>query len=377
MTEQHGAWSLELHAPDGAWVRQLLPPHFGLRTFCGFARNGRELLVTGAVDPREQHVWRLDLAGGEPQRLTDGGGVHTVWSDRDTYLLTSARRDGGTLIQAIRGTFAVDLPTVAERPPVVPTTQLDHVIVEDRVHYVAITRPTGAEPGRRYPVLLKVYAGPHVQTVVDARDTYTVDQWYADAGFIVVRIDGRGTPSRGRTWERAVLGDLGTIPLADQTDALLALGAKHPELDLDRVGVFGWSFGGYMSAMAVLRRPDVYKAAVAGAPVTDWALYDTAYTERYMKTPAANTEGYARASALTYADGLSRPLLLLHGITDDNVHFAHALALIEALYLAGRRAEVVTLSATHMVPDPRLASARERAHVDFFRAHLGAPGEDR
>jgi dipeptidyl-peptidase-4 len=167
-----------------------------------------------------------------------------------------------------------------------------------------------------------------------------------------------------------ILGDLITIPLADQVDALHALATRHPELDLARVGVFGWSFGGYFSAMAVLLRPDVFHAAVAGAPVTDWALYDTAYTERYMRTPETNAAGYARTSAVAHAAELTRPLLVIHGLTDDNVHFAHTLALIEGLYVAGKRAEVITLSATHMVPDPKLNLAREQVQVDFFREHL-------
>jgi dipeptidyl-peptidase 4 len=143
------------------------------------------------------------------------------------------------------------------------------------------------------------------------------------------------------------------------------------ELDLERVGIVGWSFGGYMAAMGVLLRPDIFKAAVAGAPVTDWALYDTAYTERYMKTPQANPDGYKATSALTHAAKLDRPLLVIHGITDDNVHFAHTLALVEALYVAGKRAEVITLSATHMVPDPKLNLAREQVQIAFFRQHLG------
>ena len=137
-----------------------------------------------------------------------------------------------------------------------------------------------------------------------------------------------------------------------------------------RVGVYGWSFGGYFAAMAVLLRPDVFKAAVAGAPVTDWALYDTAYTERYMKTPEQNPAGYKAGSALTHAAKLTRPLLVIHGITDDNVHFAHTLALVESLYIAAKRAEVITLSATHMVPDPKLNLAREQVQIDFFREHL-------
>src|SRR5262249_27202335 len=147
-----------------------------------------------------------------------------------------------------------------------------------------------------------------------------MDQWYADAGFIVVRSDNRGTPSRGRAWERAILKDLITVPLGDQVAALQAVAARHHELDMSRVGVFGWSFGGYFAALAVMLRPDVFHAAVAGAPVTDWKLYDTAYTERYMRLPEHNAAGYEQTSALTHAAKLTRPLLIIHGITDDNVH---------------------------------------------------------
>jgi dipeptidyl-peptidase-4 len=148
------------------------------------------------------------------------------------------------------------------------------------------------------------------------------------------------------------------------------MGKAHPEMDMSHVGVVGWSFGGYFSTMALLLRPDVFQAAVAGAPVTDWRLYDTCYTERYMREPRNNEAGYDSTSALTHAAKLSRPLLVIHGITDDNVHFAHTLALIEALYTAGKRAEVITLSSTHMLPDPKLSFAREATQIDFFRQHL-------
>jgi dipeptidyl-peptidase-4 len=262
------------------------------------------------------------------------------------------------------------LPSVAETPSLVPTTALETVDVGGRTHHVAITRPRSFDPKRRYPVILKVYAGPHLQFVDAARDGYVMDQWYADAGFIVVRSDGRGTPHRGRAWERAILKDLITVPLDDQVAALQAIGARHRELDLARVGVTGWSFGGYFATLAVLLRPDVFRAAVAGAPVTDWRLYDTAYTERYMRLPEHNEDGYTHTSALTHAAKLERPLLVIHGITDDNVHFAHTLALIEALYVAGKRAEVITLSSTHMVPDPKLNLAKEQVQIEFFRQHL-------
>jgi dipeptidyl-peptidase-4 len=216
-----------------------------------------------------------------------------------------------------------------------------------------------------------------VHTVVDSKDAYTLDQWYADAGFVVIRIDGRGTPHRGRAFVRAIAEDLISIPLADQIGALEALFARDPSLDRERVGIFGWSFGGYVAGMALLLRPDLFKAAVAGAPVTDWALYDTAYTERYLRTPAENPEGYAKGSMLALAPHLSRPLLLIHGVTDDNVHVAHSLALIEALHAAGKRAEVVLLSSTHMLKDPKLAFAREQNQVEFFRTHLAPANEAR
>ncbi|HEY0189880.1 MAG TPA: S9 family peptidase, partial [Kofleriaceae bacterium] len=373
MTEASGQWLLELRGPDGGLVRTLTRPELGLRRLVG--ADDRGAIVEASADPIRRDVWRVPLDGGHPERLSGGDGVASVARARyGSVVIDSLLAGGGRRVTATpangRGA-ARELPSAAERPRLVPTTVLETVALSGRTHHVAITRPRAFDPSHRYPVLLKVYAGPHVVTVEDARDTYVMDQWYADAGFIVVRADGRGTPNRGRAWERAILKDLITVPLEDQIAALEAVGARHAELDLARVGVFGWSFGGYFSAMAALLRPDIFKAAVAGAPVTDWSLYDTAYTERYMKTPAENPAGYRSTSALTHAAKLSVPLLIIHGITDDNVHFAHTLALVEALYVAGKRAEVITLSATHMVPDPKLNLAREQVQVDFFHQHLG------
>jgi dipeptidyl-peptidase 4 len=372
-TEVPGSWALDHYSAEGKLVRHVLLPDVGLRRVCGITPDGKELIFEAAADPREQHVWRLPLAGGEPVALTPvaEGGVHTATAKHGVIVIRSAQRTGGTRLTVLRadGTRA-ELPSVAERPALVPTTTFTSVAVDGHMQYVAITRPRSFDKTRKYPVLLSVYGGPHAKTVVDARDEYLMDQWYADAGFIVVRTDGRGTPDRGRDYERAILRDFVTVPMNDQIGALRKLARKNPELDLGRVGIFGWSFGGYMSAMAVLMHPEVFAAGVAGAPVTDWQLYDTAYTERYMKQPADNPEGYKRSSAMTYADRLEVPLLVIHGISDDNVHFAHTLALIEALYAAGKSAQVVTLSATHMVPDPKLVVAREKVQVSFFRQHL-------
>jgi len=372
-TEAHGDdWTIELRARDGRVIRQVTQPALGLRQLVGV--DGGDILVEASADPLRSAIWRVPLAGGAPRQISTDDGV--VGADFDHGVLVTAAflaAGGKRFAATVTATGTThELPSVAEKPSLVPTTVFETVQFDGRTHHVAITRPRGFDPSRTYPVLLKVYAGPHAQYVDAARDGYIMDQWYADAGFIVVRSDNRGTPYRGRAWERSILKDLITIPLADQVGALQAMGARHPEMDLSRVGVTGWSFGGYFSAMAVLLRPDVFHAAVAGAPVTDWRLYDTAYTERYMRMPEHNEAGYTQTSALTHASKLSRPLLIVHGITDDNVHFAHTLALIEELYVAHKRAEVITLSATHMVPDPKLSLAREQVQIDFFREHLGA-----
>jgi len=371
MTEAKGAWALELHGPDGALVRQLTTPEFGLRKLVGAGKDGA--IVEASTEAPKQAVWRVPFDGSAPQPLSPADGVVSALAEHGVVVLDVQAHEGGHRSYALAGGARHEIPSAAERPKLTPTTKIESVDVEGRKQFVAITRPQTFDPQRRYPVLLKVYGGPHAMTVVDSLDTYVMDQLYADAGFVVVRTDGRGTPDRGRAWERAILRDLISIPMADQIAGLKAAGARHPELDLSRVGIAGWSFGGYFSLMAALLHPEIFKAAIAGAPVTDWALYDTAYTERYMKTPRENLDGYKATSALTHAAKLGRPLLVIHGITDDNVHFAHTLALIESLYLAGKRAEVITLSATHMVPDPKLSVAREQVQIDFLREHLGPP----
>jgi dipeptidyl-peptidase-4 len=206
--------------------------------------------------------------------------------------------------------------------------------------------------------------------VTASRNRYVLAQWFADRGFVVVSVDGRGTPDRGRAWERALSRQVGPVPLEDQVEGLRALGAQFPELDLSRVGIFGWSYGGYVAAYAVMRRPDVFHAAVAGAPVVDWRDYDTHYTERYLGLPDRDRAAYDRNSLLTYAASLGRPLLLIHGTADDNVYFTHAARLSDALFRAGRPFEFLPLvGLTHMVPDPALVSRlNERMAAHFERA---------
>ena len=231
----------------------------------------------------------------------------------------------------------------------------------------------GCRPPGPLPILMAPYGGP-AQQVVKARRLFNEPQWLADQGFAVVVADGRGSPGRGPAWERAFYLDVATPALDDQVAALESVMARYPgELDPDRVGIRGWSFGGYLSALAVLRRPDVFRAAVAGAPVTDWRYYDTAATERYLGHPGEHPEAYQRTSLLPLAAGLRRPLLLIHGLADDNVHPRHTLLLSREL-LAGSREHAVLMlpGVTHMVWQPPVIAGMLRAQVDFFRRWLAA-----
>ncbi len=218
------------------------------------------------------------------------------------------------------------------------------------------------------------YGGPHAQRVLASARAFLEAQWLADQGFCVVVSDGRGTPGRGHAWERAVLHEFATVTLDDQVAALEAVAEAYPDdVDTTRVGITGWSYGGYLSALAVLKRPDVFHAAVAGAPVTEWRLYDTCYTERYLGDPRMQPEVYDRNSLLPLAPRLERPLMIIHGLADDNVVAAHTLQLSSALLAAGRPHTVLPLSGvTHMTPQEVVAENLKLLQVQFLKDHLGA-----
>ena len=234
-----------------------------------------------------------------------------------------------------------------------------------------------ADSATKLPVLLDPYGGPHAQRVQQARSLFYVSQWFADQGFAVLVTDGRGTPGRGPDFEREVRGDLAGPVLDDQIEALYAMAELNPRLDLDRVAIRGWSFGGYLAALAVLRRPDVFHAGIAGAPVTDWRLYDTHYTERYLGHPDSEPENYERSdvrfgSAQVDDSHGVPPLLLIHGLADDNVVAAHTLQLSRALLESGRPHTVLPLSGvTHMTPQEEVAENLMLLQLSFLRDALG------
>jgi dipeptidyl-peptidase-4 len=196
-------------------------------------------------------------------------------------------------------------------------------------------------------------------------------QWIANQGFAVLITDGRGTPHRSPAWEREILDDLSTAPVIDQADAVLALMALRPGLiDPARVAIRGWSFGGYLAGLAAMRRPDLFKAAIIGAPVTDFRLYDTFYTERFMG-PDPKSPNYERASMLNDAKNLSVPVMIIHGMVDDNVLVSNSLQLSSALLEAGKAHEFLPLAGvTHMTPQEVVAENLMLLELDFLRRAL-------
>ncbi len=373
ISEESGAPVIENRETSGAMLAELTKAELGLHHLVHIDEEGKQAFVLASDDATDSRLFRVPLAGGDATPVTPARAKETAafTTGAPVFVHSQILEDGSVrdTVRKLDGSEVGVIKSVAEQPPKLPKVELTRV-TEHQLN-AAIIRPTDFTSGVKYPVVVHTYAGPHNRIVDRLPRSYMLDQWIADNGFIVVAIDNRGTPGRGRKFERVIKHDLITVPLADQVAGLQALAAKYPEMDASRVGIYGWSFGGYASAHAVLQRPDVYKAAFAGAPVTDWADYDTHYTERYMGLPDDNAEGYAKTSALTYASKLSRPLLLAHGTADDNVYFAHALKLSNLLFRAGKHHDFLPLlNFTHMVPEPEVTTRLYERVVDFFQRNL-------
>ncbi|MHA6799895.1 S9 family peptidase [Bounagaea algeriensis] len=333
-----------------------------------------DVLVAGAEDdPAEVHLYRVTADG--PERLTREPGVHGGTRAGDITVIARNSIDAPrTTTTAYRGGAAIaTLTNHADAPRL--DLRVNLLRLGGRDLRSALLLPSGqARADGPLPVLVDPYGGPQAQRVLAQQQGYFTSQWFADQGFAVLVTDGRGTGGRGPAWDRAVAGDLAGPPLQDQVDALHAAAEQYPELDLARVAVRGWSFGGYLAALGVLQRPDVFHAAVIGAGVADWRLYDTHYTERYLGDPAENPDVYAANSLLRKAGQLTRPALVVHGTVDDNVAFAHALRLSRALTAAARPHAMLPLpGVTHMPTDESTLEQLLLMQVDFLHRSLG-PG---
>ncbi len=330
------------------------------------------VLVMATEEPIEMHLVHVGW-DGTLTHLTEGQGMHSGDSVGGTTVVTRSSLDtAGSRVTVTAAGRTIELTNNAVPPGFSPRVWMLHA--GRRELRTAVLLPADHEPGsHRLPVLMHPYAGPHALRCVASARAFLEPQWLADQGFCVIVADGRGTPSRGPGWERSIRDDFAGITLADQVDALAAVAQAYPDdVDTSRVAMTGWSYGGYLSALAVLARPDVFHAAVAGAPVTEMELYDTFYTERYLGHPGEQPGVYTANSLTRLAAGLQRPLMIIHGMVDDNVVVAHTLRLSSALLEAGRPHEVLPLTGiTHMASQETVAENLALLQVEFLRRALG------
>ena len=318
------------------------------------------------ADPTVLHVMQCNLTDLTVSWLTTDAGVHTAAVGGDTVVIRSATLSEVRTATRVNGKHQI--ANNAETCLLTPNVTM-HRIGANKIA-TAIVLPNNHDSSP-LPILFDPYGGPHAQRVLCASSAYFASQWFANQGFCVVIADGRGTPGRGTQWERDVHYDLATKILDDQIEVLRELPTLVPCADTTRVGIRGWSFGGYLAALAVLRAPDMFHCAVAGAPVTKWDLYDTHYTERYMGNPQTHAADYEATSLVAHAHLLERPLLLIHGLADDNVLAAHTLQFSTALLHHGKVHELLALSGvTHMTPQEVVAENLLLHQLEFLQRHL-------
>lgn len=362
---------IEIQPVDGAFRlcingKPVSPPEVQVN---GLIACSDRVIYSGCIDSTSQSVF--SLSGGS---LTTASGMHSAAVDGSLAVMASTALESTTTLHQLVNldrseTVLHTFTNNSEIPHIEPQVTL--TVTGEQELRSAIIWPENHTPGTKIPVICAPYGGPHFQRVIQSGLAFCSDQWLANFGFAVVVTDNRGTPSRGPAFEYAIHQDLATKVLDDQIETLAALGQSYPDLDLSRVGIHGWSFGGYLAALAVLERSDFFHAAVAGAPVTDWSLYDTAYTERYLGMPQDNPEAYEKTSLINKVRGLGSPLLIIHGLADDNVLVAHTLRLSSALLAAGKKHSVLPLSGvTHMTPQEIVAENLMLAELDFFQQHL-------
>ena len=378
-SERSGFRHLYLYDVDLASSRQLTSGKWVVTRVVEVDEAGRKVFFSGTREGAiERHLYRVGLDGGEVERLTSGAGVHgcTVAPDGETFIDTFSSREHAAVMTLRRTDGGGALATLFEEPEMTASEQglrppeLRLMAAADGTPmFAALYRPEGEGP---HPLVVSVYGGPHAQRVIDDW-ALTVDlraQYLAQAGFAVLAVDNRGSANRGLAFEAHLHRRMGTIEVDDQVAAIQQL-VGEGIADGERTGIYGWSYGGYMTCMSLMRAPEVFRVGVAGAPVVDWDGYDTGYTERYMSTPQDNPEGYRDGAVTTHVEGLSGKLLLVHGMVDENVHFRHTARLITALTAAQKPYDLQLYpEERHMPRDAAGLEYMERRLVAYFEEHL-------
>jgi dipeptidyl-peptidase 4 len=343
-SERSGYRHLYLYTMDGHLEHQLTRGAWEVTAVAGVDEAARRVYYLSTEEtPLEQHLYVVGLDGGERRRLSAPSMTHAVAMSPtcEYYLDTSSsliapprkvlRRGDGSEWTVFREADRKPL----EEHKILPTEIVPVRAEDGATLYGRLIRPADFRPDRKYPVVVVVYGGPAPAAVQNAWRGIGWEQVMAHRGFVIWQLDNRGSLGRGHAWESALYRRLGARELEDQKRGVAHL-VSMGFVDAARVGIYGWSYGGFMTLYALLNAPEVFKAGVAGAPVTDWRCYDSIYTERYLGLPADNPEGYRLSSPVNFAEKLAGRLLLVHNIEDDNVLFQHTLRMADALERAGK-----------------------------------------
>ena len=348
-SERGGFNQVYLFGRDGSLVNLVTSGEWDVLAVYGVDEEKGALYFTGAGDgPTKRPLYRVDLDGQNFVRMSTGSGSHSVLFNVDYSLYIDTYSTAGVPpTQTLHSADGQVVRTISDNRRLaervqslnLPAPEFITVPGADGTPLNAyIVRPADFNPGRQYPLLMYVYGGPGSQTVRDSWGgvRYLWHQLLASEGYLVASVDNRGTGARGREFKKQTYQRLGELEAADQIAAARSFG-EQPFIDANRIGIWGWSYGGYMSLMSMFLGEGVFKAAISGAPVTDWRLYDTIYTERYMRTPQENARGYDNGAPLNHVHKLAGNLLVVHGTSDDNVHFQNTVQLVNRLEEAGKQ----------------------------------------
>ena len=382
-SERDGYNQVYLFNRDGFLVAKVTPGEWDVSAVHGVDEIRRMLYFNGRGEgPLKDLLYRVGLDGGEVTRISPASGSHAVRfnSDYSLYLDTYSTA-GVPPTLTLHSSDGQIVRTISDNSELVRKVQALGLEVPEFVSIPVgndvvlngyIIRPPDFDVSKTYPLLMYVYGGPGSQTVQDSwgGTRYLWHQMLAQEGYLIASVDNRGTGGRGRDFKKMTYQNLGRYEAADQIAAARYMGA-FPFVDAERIGIWGWSYGGYMSLMTVLTGPSVFKAAISVAPVTDWRLYDTIYTERYMRTPAENPQGYEYGAPLSHVESLQGDLLVVHGTGDDNVHAQNTIQLIQRLEDAGKQFDMrLYPNKTHSIAGPATRVNLYTLFTEWLRAHL-------
>jgi len=348
-SERDGFRHLYLYSIDGKLQRQLTKGEWEVESVAAVdEKGGKVYFISTEQSPLERQLYSVGLDGTEQKRITGTAGTHAIsmspraiyfvdsWSSLESPPMKIVRSAAGAQVAVFREPDRHD----AEEYDILPTTIVPVKADDGTLLYARLIKPAGFEPGRKYPVIVMIYGGPHAQMVKNAWTGASWDQALAHKGFAIWQLDNRGSAGRGHRWESVIYHNLGARELEDQKQGLRYLDSLG-FTDSSRIGLYGWSYGGYMTLYSLCNAPGLFRAGVAGAPVTSWRNYDSIYTERYMGLPRDNEDGYQRSAPINKAAGLASKLMIVHNVEDDNVHFQNSVQMADALERADKRYQMM------------------------------------